>query len=182
MKQGFHTTVAVFSLVLGSSGAAQGPSSVASDSGRAAGQSVGEGPSAGLTSSDDAAAAKAILLGLTQEWVRTWNEKDVDRMQQLHDSDFLYGIYGRFMDGQKLLKLIREEDFWGLTYNLKMVEPRVRLLSSDTALVLFQLEGKSVGPKGARPYASLFTLVYQRRGGDWKIIHVHDSEPSENNS
>lgn len=103
-------------------------------------------------------------------------------MQQLHHGDFLYGIFGRFMNGQVLLKEIRKENFWGVTYSLKMVEPRVRILSSDTALVLFRLVGKSVGPKGERPYASLFTLVYQKRGDDWRIIHVHDSELPESSS
>lgn len=103
-------------------------------------------------------------------------------MQQLHDGDFLYGVFGRFSDGQDLLKEIRKENFWGVTYTLKMAEPQVRILSSNTALVLFQLVGKSVGPKGERPYASLFTLVYQKRGNDWKIVHVHDSEAAESSS
>lgn len=119
---------------------------------------------------------------MAQEWVGTWNDKDVDRMQQLHDRDFLYGIYGSFVDGQDLLKQLRKEDFWGLTYTLKIVEPKVRMLSPDTALVLFQLVGKSNGPKGERPYVSLFTLVYKKRGNDWKIVHVHDSEQPESNS
>lgn len=131
--------------------------------------------------STNAAEVTSELLGLTQEWVKTWNEKDVDRMQQLHSDDFLYGVFGSFGDGRVLLNALRRENFWNLTYTLRMVEPRVRILSSDTALVLFQLVGQSTGPKGTKPYGSLFTLVYQRRGGEWKIIHVHDSEKSAGN-
>jgi ketosteroid isomerase-like protein len=103
-------------------------------------------------------------------------------MQQLHDDTFLYGIFGNFLDGEELLEELRKENFWGVSYTLQMVEPRVRMLSSDTALVLFQLVGRSVGPTGERPYSSLFTLVYQKRSGDWKIVHVHDSESAESGS
>lgn len=176
MRKHFYAVVAAFSLSLDAPVLAKSQSSTAP--GLAASQTGAEG-STDSSPSDPSAAVTAKLLGLTQEWVRTWNEKDVDRMQQLHDDDFLYGIFGRFMDGQNLLKMIRKENFWGLTYTLEIVEPRVRILSSDTALVLFQLVGKSVGSKGELPYASLFTLVYQKRGDDWKIVHVHDSELPE---
>lgn len=138
-------------------------------------------PGAAQTSAE-VADVTSELLGLTQEWVRTWNEKDVDRMQELHSDDFLYGIFGSFGDGRALLNALRRENFWGVTYTLKMEKPLVRILSSDTALVLFQLVGKSVSSKGERPYASLFTLVYQKRGDDWKIIHVHDSESPKGSS
>ena len=168
---------AVYLLALAVPAASQSPSSPAPISGTAS-HPVLPGHTDGAPL-DTTAAVTAKLLGLAREWVRTWNEKDVDRMQQLHDDNFVYGIFGHFVDGQDLLKEIQKQDFWGVTYTLKMVKPQVRVLSSDTALVLFQLVGKSVGPKGERPYASLFTLVYQKRGGDWKIIHVHDSESSE---
>ena len=118
----------------------------------------------------------AKLLSLTEQWVRTWNEKDVDRMHQLQADDLLYGVFGSFTEGPVLLEQLRSNNFWGVTYTLKTVDPKVRMLSPDTALVLFKLVGTSVGPKGSQPYRSLFTLVYQRRGGEWKIIHVHDSE------
>ena len=118
----------------------------------------------------------AKLLSLTEQWVRTWNEKDVDRMQQLQADDLLYGVFGSFTQGPVLLEQLRSNNFWGVTYTLRTVDPKVRILSSDTALVLFKLVGTSVGPKGSQPYRSLFTLVYQRRGGEWKIVHIHDSD------
>jgi uncharacterized protein (TIGR02246 family) len=132
--------------------------------------------------SPNAAELEARLLSLAQEWVDTWNKKDVDRMQQLHSEDFLYGVFGSFGEGRALLDTLRREDFWGVTYTLTIVKPQVRILSSDTALVLFQLVGKSVSSKGTRPYSSLFTLVYQKHGAEWRVVHVHDSEASESSS
>ena len=182
MSRIIRTAVAAFSLALAAPGAPQSPSSVAPIAGPAPGQSLAAGRPRGSRASDRKAGVTAKLLGLTREWVGTWNDKDVDRMRRLHDDDFLYGIFGSFIDGQDLLKELRKDNFWGLTYSLKIVEPRVRILSSDTALVLFRLVGQSVGPKGSRPYASLFTLVYRKRGDDWKIVHVHDSESPESSS
>lgn len=184
MNQILDTVVAAFALFVDAPGAPQSPSPVAWNSNPRSGQPVAGTGTVSSRHSESPADITANLLGLAQEWVGTWNEKNVDRMQQLHDDDFLYGygIIGRFIDGQGLLKEIRKEDFWGVNYTLKMVEPRVQIISSDTALVLFQLVGKTVGPKGTRPYSSLFTLVYQKRGSDWKIIHVHDSERAGSNS
>jgi uncharacterized protein (TIGR02246 family) len=118
----------------------------------------------------------AELLSLTEQWVRSWNEKDVDRMRQLQADDLLYGVFGSFTEGPVLIEQLRSNNFWGVTYSLRTVDPKVRILSSDIALVLFALVGTSAGPKGAQPYRSLFTLVYQRRDGEWKIVHVHDSD------
>lgn len=168
--------LSILSLVLtlltsGCAGGGAQPVAVAADRPRAAPDST--------TTAD----VSAELLGLTQERVRTWTEKDVDRMQELHGGEnFLYGIFGSFIDGQGLLKELRRENFWGVTYTLKMEKPQVRILSSDIALVLFRLVGHSVSQKGTQPYVSLFTLVYQKRGGEWKIVHVHDSEASAGNS
>lgn len=122
------------------------------------------------------------LLALAQSWVDTWNHRDLDRMQQLHDGDFTYNIFGSIMNGRELLAEMRRENFWSTSWSLKMEDPQVQLLDVDTALVLFRLVGTSRSAKGTRPYRSLFTLVFQKRGGAWKIVHVHDSEFPEASS
>ena len=121
-------------------------------------------------------AAEAELLGLAGRWVQAWNDRDVDAMARLQADDLTYGVFGLFDTGPRLLAELRAENFWGLSWSVRMEAPRVRRLDGDTALVLFRLVGTSRGAGGERPYRSLFTLVFQRRAGAWKIVHVHDSE------
>jgi hypothetical protein len=100
-------------------------------------------------------------------------------MRRLHADDIsiqLYAIGEEFVTMEKLLKEIREENFWKLSWSIKIVQPQVRMLGADAALVAFRLVGKETHSNGSsRPYSAAFSLVFQRYRDDWKIVHVHDS-------
>ena len=117
------------------------------------------------------------LLALSREWVDTWNQKNVARMAQLHgDSrNTLYGIGNAFTTVEWLLQELREKNFWGVSWKLAMEEPHVRILGSTAGLVSFRLVGEETGAAGTKPFVAAFTLVYQKLGGVWKIVHVQDS-------
>jgi len=116
------------------------------------------------------------LLGLTNEWVKTWNEKDADRMQQLYGPGMLYGFGQSFVTGEALVDLIRRENFWGLSWSLKAENPQVRMLGPDAALVWFRLAGEETGNGRSRPYSALFTLVFQHQDDQWRIVHIQDGD------
>src|SRR6187401_3671940 len=63
------------------------------------------------------------LLALSHEWVDTWNQKDVERMTQLHGdiAHTIYGIGDTFSSVEWLLREIREKNFWNLSWKLVMV-------------------------------------------------------------
>jgi uncharacterized protein (TIGR02246 family) len=119
------------------------------------------------------------LVALAQEWVDTWNNKDVERMRRLHADDVsiqLYALGEEFVTIEKLLKEIRKENFWKLSWSIKIVQPHVRMLGADAALVAFRVVGKETHSYGSsRPYSAAFSLVFQRYRDEWKIVHVHDS-------
>lgn len=119
------------------------------------------------------------LLARTQQWVDTWNKKDVAGMRRLHAVDVegqRYGIGNGFTTMEWLLKELRETNFWNVTWSVKMVDAKVRVLGADAGLVSFRLIGSET-PSGAGTHEFLeaFSLIFQRIGGEWLIVHVHDS-------
>lgn len=120
-----------------------------------------------------------VLVARAQEWVDTWNNKDVGGMRRLHADDVagqLYGIGEEFGTVDKLLDDIARENFWNLSWSIKIVDPRVRVLGTDAALVAFRLVGQETNSDGgSRPYSAAYSLIFQRQKNIWKVIHVHSS-------
>jgi ketosteroid isomerase-like protein len=120
-----------------------------------------------------------ILIARAQEWVDTWNKKDVRRMRGLHAADVtgqLYGIVEEFTTIDKLLDDIARENFWKLSWSIKIVEPRVRILGPDAALVAFRLIGDETNSTGgSRRYSAAYSLIFQRERKVWRVVHVHSS-------
>ncbi|HUF64744.1 MAG TPA: DUF4440 domain-containing protein [Gemmatimonadaceae bacterium] len=125
------------------------------------------------------AEVETTLVAHAHRWVDTWNNNDVERMSRLHAADVslqLYGIGDAFVTMDELLEELREENFWKLSWSINMVEPRVRRLGAEAALVAFRLVGKETRSDGSsRPYAAAYSLVFQRDRHNWKIVHVHSS-------
>jgi ketosteroid isomerase-like protein len=121
------------------------------------------------------------LLALSQEWVDTWNQKDVERMAEMHGdvTRTVYVIGETSSTVEWLLREIREKKFWNLSWKIRLVEPHVRMLGADAGLGSFRLVGEEAGPRGTKPFSAAFTLVYQKLDGDWKIVHVQDSSRLE---
>ena len=132
------------------------------------------------TRSADRTVADSIL-ALAQEWVDTWNQRDVERMAELHadPANTRYGICNDFLAIEGLLEDIGRSDFFGTSWSIAMVDPRVRVLGADGAVVSFGLVGDETTGGGSRPFDEAFTLVYERVDGVWKIIHVQDSSCPE---
>ncbi|NOT02745.1 MAG: nuclear transport factor 2 family protein [Phycisphaerales bacterium] len=104
-----------------------------------------------------------------------WNHGDIDRFMQ----DYLKSDELTFVSDGTILR------GWGAAYEryrtrypdratmgaLTFSNLDVRMLNRDSALVLGQWQvARDVRPVGGR-----FTLVMQRRGGRWVIIHDHTS-------
>jgi ketosteroid isomerase-like protein len=140
---------------------------------------IGSAAAFGQTSVSKKATLSDTLIARAQEWVDTWNNKDVRRMRALHAADVsgqLYGIGEEFTTIDKLLDDITRENFWKLSWSLKIVEPRVRILGPDAALVAMRLIGDETNSTGgSKPYSAAYSLTFQRERKVWKIVHVHSS-------
>jgi hypothetical protein len=130
-----------------------------------------------LSANGSSGATTDTLLALSEEWMNTWVQKDVERMTQLHGDlpNTLYGIGDGFTTVEWLLRELREKNYWNVSWKLAMVEPRVRILGLDAGLVTFRLSGEQTSAGETKPFLAAFTLVYQKLDGAWKIVHVQDS-------
>jgi hypothetical protein len=119
------------------------------------------------------------LLVRTRQWVDAWNKKDVGGMRRLHAADVgdqRYVIGNGFTTMEWLLNDLREKNFWNVTWSVRMVDAKVRMLGADAGLVSFRLVGNETPSGGAtRPFSEAFSLIFQRVRGEWLIVHVHDS-------
>jgi hypothetical protein len=100
-------------------------------------------------------------------------------MRRLHAVDVgdqRYAIGNGFTTTEWLLKELCKTNFWNVTWSVKMVDPKVRMLGADAGLVSFRLTG-SEAPSGAGPHEFLeaLSLIFQRIDGEWLIVHIHDS-------
>lgn len=91
----------------------------------------------------------------------------------------VYVIGETYSTVEWLLREIRENKYWDLSWKIRLVEPHVRMLGADAGLVSFRLVGEEAGARGTKPFSAAFTLVYQKLGGEWKIVHVQDSSRLE---
>jgi ketosteroid isomerase-like protein len=140
---------------------------------------VASAAGSGQASVSGKAALTDTLITRSQEWVDTWNKKDVKRMRALHAEDVadqLYGIGEEFGTVEHLLDDIARENFWNLSWSIKIVDPRVRVLGPNSALVAFRLIGDETNSKGgSRRYSAAYSLIFQREKRVWKVAHVHSS-------
>lgn len=125
------------------------------------------------------ASVSDVLLARSNEWVETWNKKDVRRMRQLHAADLagqLYGIGEELVPMNVLFDDMEKENFWGASWAIKIENPRIRMLGTDSALVAFNLRGTETDSRGgSKRYSGAYTLTFHRQKNDWKIVHVHSS-------
>lgn len=105
-------------------------------------------PSANVSTSEVAEA----LLSLTQEWVDTWNRRDIERMAQMHGdvANTAYVIGETSSTVEWLLQEIRDKNFWNLSWKLAVLKPHVRVLGPDAGLVSFRLVGEETGVGGTK--------------------------------
>jgi uncharacterized protein (TIGR02246 family) len=132
-------------------------------------------PSAQPGPQREAALGDALLV-LAGEWTAAWNAMDPERMLRLHADDGLfYWPFGRDT-AREFEEVLSSKIIPNVRYSIEMIEPHVRLLGPDAGIVSFRLHGGEISVRSGetRPYASAVSLVFQRRGGEWKIVHIHE--------
>jgi uncharacterized protein (TIGR02246 family) len=125
-----------------------------------------------------AAETAETLLALAEEWLDSWNALDPERMLQFYDEDLLYYWKGRPMTLGQFESALHEYIIPNETYSIELTEPHVQLIGADAAVVAF-IWGDKAGPSGeVPPPIAAVSLVFERRGGVWKILHIHESPVS----
>jgi ketosteroid isomerase-like protein len=131
-----------------------------------------------LNPEQEAAIAEA-LLSTTAAYNAAWEALDVRRITAFHADDFTYYRRG-VVDSDSHADFARayhENVATQITgYWASASDTWVKVLGPDAGIVAFVFRGGVETPDGARhDYDGALTYVYERRGGEWRITHIHES-------
>ena len=129
--------------------------------------------------SEQEAAISEILLSTTAAYNAAWEALDFDRISEFHADDFTYYRRG-IVDSESNADFERayhENVATQITgYWASASHTWVKVLGPEAGIVAFVFRGGVETPDGAKhTYDGALTYVYERRGGQWRITHIHES-------
>ena len=115
---------------------------------------------------------------LVQEWATAWSALEPGPYLDLYSDSVQFYYRGARSPRPTFEKQVRRLMAGHRTYRIEPINPQIDVLAEDAAVASFRYKGRAVDTTGnARDVSAAVTLVYQQRGGDWKIIQVHESVP-----
>ena len=61
------------------------------------------------------------------------------------------------------------------SYSIEIVDPHVQVLGTDAAVVAFNWRDKADFGEDIPPLTGGASLIFELRGEQWKITHIHES-------
>ena len=125
------------------------------------------------------AAIKETLLSITEAYNGVWEQLDFEQIEAYHADDFSYYRRG-------VVDTTSHDDFEQsfhdnvstqiTAYWADATDIRVEVLSQNAGVVAFVFRGGVETPDGAKhDYDGALTYVFKRSGGEWQIVHIHES-------
>lgn len=119
------------------------------------------------------------LLAITKAYNAAWEELDLERISEYHADDFTYYRRGVVQSAsQTEFEQVYHDDVATqiTSYWANATETWVEVLGPDAGVVAFVFRGGVETPDGATyDYDGALTYVYERRGGRWQVVHIHES-------
>ncbi len=125
------------------------------------------------------AAIADSLLTITEEYNAVWESLDFERISTYHADDFTYyrrGVvdsasHSDFRQAFHDNVATQITVYWADASNIS-----VDVLGRDAGVVAFLFRGGVETPDGAKhDYDGALTYVFERRGEEWQIVHIHES-------
>lgn len=122
----------------------------------------------------------ATLLSITEAYNAVWEELDLEKISAFHADDFTYYRRGGvdsvsqadFLDAYHDNVATQITGYWA-----EATETRVKVLGPNAGLVAFVFRGGVELPDGRKVgYDGALTYVFERLDGEWRIVHIHESE------
>lgn len=128
---------------------------------------------------EEEAAIVEALLSTTAAYNAAWEDLDLRRISEFHADDFTYYRRG-LVDSQSngdFERAYYENVATQITaYWATASDTWVKVLGPDAGIVAFVFRGGVATPDGARhSYDGALTYVFERRHGEWRITHIHES-------
>ena len=112
------------------------------------------------------------VVALAEAWIQGWNEGDLESMTQLHDEDLIYYWRGQPRRYDTFIDELRDYIFPNETFSVRLVDLRVQLLDTSTAVVGFQMGDSR--DLAIEPGAAVSLVLFRRPSG-WRVVHIHES-------
>ena len=120
-----------------------------------------------------------ILLSVSNEYNAAWEALDPVRIAKFHAEDFTYYRQGVIAAAspEEFQEMYHDDVATQITaYRADTSEVVVKTLAPDAGIVAFLFRGEVTTPNGAtHEYSGALTYVFERRMGEWKVVHIHES-------
>lgn len=134
-----------------------------------------EGQTAGeLTPQEEQALADTLELQ-ARNLLATWSELEPEPYLQLFSEDLQFYFQG-WIDREEFEKRVPEIMDGYSEYSTEIRDPKIEVLGRDAGVASLIYRAQPVDTAGeSHEFEAVFTLVYERRDGRWKVVQVHES-------
>lgn len=141
-----------------------------------------EGQRAGELTAQEERALADTLESQARNLLATWSELEPQPYLRLFSEDLQFYFQG-WIDREEFEKRVPEIMDGLSDYSTAVTDPRIEVLGRDAGVVTLIYRAQPVDTAGeSHEFKAVFTLVYERRDGRWKVVQVHESLISEEQS
>lgn len=127
-----------------------------------------------LTAQEEQALADSIE-SRAENLLATWGELEPEAYLRLYSEDVQF-FFGGWNDRAQFEKVVRKTMAGYQEYPAEIMDMEVEVLGRDAAVATLTYRAQPVDTAGeSDEFEAAFTLVYERRDGNWKVVQAHES-------
>lgn len=127
-----------------------------------------------LTAEQEAAISNTVL-SLTEAYNAAWEGLRAGPILQFHGDDFQYYWFDQRVSDD-FEEVLRTEWLAGIEeYSIEMIDPQVKVLGADAAVVSFQFVDRETTDGSVQESSGALGYIFERQAGEWKIVRIHHS-------
>lgn len=134
-----------------------------------------EGQRGGELTAQQERALADTLESQARNLLATWSELEPEPYIRLFGEDLQFYFQG-WIDREEFEKQVPEIMDGLSDYSTQVTDPRIEVLGRNAGVVTLIYRAQPVDTAGeSSEFEAVFTLVYERRDGRWKVVQVHES-------
>ena len=116
---------------------------------------------------------------LTQELAEAWERLDADAYLAFFAGDLVFYFDGLSVSRADFEAGVRETLQMLKASTFEITDPHILILGDDAVAISFHLrEALVLDGDHSEDFRAAMTMVWARRGGEWKVVLMHESLPS----
>lgn len=133
----------------------------------------------GQMTAEREAALADTLRALTHQVDSAFTALEPEPYLALYSDDTHFYYDGSHLPRKKFEAVVRKEMGAFESFSTTMMGARVEVLGPDAGVVSFRYRGEAVDTAGnTQEMTAAVTVVFERRGGQWKVVQAHESFPT----